>query len=165
MGALNSDIENLKKENIKGDFIHLHMIKTQELNNIPLNDYSREILGRYKKYPGNKCLPVISNQKMNEYLKRIGKLAKFKERINIVHYKGAERIETSYFKHQLLTTHIARKTFITNALKLGMQTEIIMSTTGHKSHKTFKRYYKIVDEHKLEAMKTLFSKKEAVVSN
>lgn len=158
-GLRYSDIYNLKKSNIKGEFISLNTIKTKEGNKIPLNDYAKTILAKYREMPGEKALPVISNQKMNEYLKELGKLAEFDEEITLVHFRGGERIETTLPKYQVLTTHIARKTFITTALKLKMQTEVIMSITGHKDHKTFKKYYKVVDEHKLVAMKEIFNRK------
>ena len=160
-GLRYSDIYNLKKSDVKGDFIFLNTIKTKEGNKIPLNSYSKNLLKKYKSMPGDKALPVTSNQKMNEHLKELGKLAGFKEKITLVHFRGGERIETTLPKYELLTTHVARKTFITTALKLKMQTEVIMSITGHKNHKTFKKYYKVVDEHKLTAMKEIFDSKDA----
>jgi integrase len=158
-GLRYSDIYNLKKSNVKGDFLTLNTIKTKEGNKIPLNDYASSILAKYKEMPGEKALPVISNQKMNDHLKELGKLAEFDDDITLVHFRGGKRIETTLPKYEVLTTHIARKTFITTALKLKMQTEVIMSITGHKDHKTFKKYYKVVDEHKLAAMKEIFNKR------
>jgi len=101
--------------------------------------------------------PRISNQKMNDYLKDLGKLLEFNEKVTIVSYRGSERIEESKFKHELLTTHIARKTFITNALDRGMPSEVIMDITGHGSHKVFKRYYKIIDAQRKREMEKAFN--------
>ena len=59
-------------------------------------------------------------------------------------------------KYEVLTSHIARKTFITNAMIRGMSTEVIMDITTHNSYKTFQRYFKIVDEYKKEQMEKVF---------
>ena len=68
-----SDVYNLKKNDIKEDYIEVVTQKTQNNLLIDLNDYSRSILEKYStiKIPGNRALPVISNQKMNDYLKEL----------------------------------------------------------------------------------------------
>lgn len=153
-GLRYSDIYNLKRSNIKNDCIEVTTIKTDEVIAVDLNNYSRSILEKYKDIPfeGDKCLPVISNQKANDYLKELGRLAELNMPETVVYCKGAQRIEKTYKKWELLTTHVARKTFITNALYLDIPAEVIMEWTGHKSHKTMKDYYKIVSEQKRREM-------------
>tara|TARA_R110002050_G_scaffold79810_4_gene170575 strand:+ start:31767 stop:32984 length:1218 start_codon:yes stop_codon:yes gene_type:complete len=141
-----SDIYNLKKSQITNDAINLRVMKTKESIQIPLNNYSKAILEKYKEIPGEKCLPVISNQKMNDYLKTIGEMAKLNSNVTRVRYQGIKRIEENLPKHKVLTTHIARKTFITNAFRLNIPVEVIMQISGHKDHKVFKRYNKIAQE-------------------
>ncbi|SMO72309.1 site-specific integrase [Solitalea koreensis] len=153
-----SDIYNLRRENIVNDTITLTTIKTKELTMIPLNDYSREILNRYVDYPMEKCLPVISNQKMNDYLKEVGKIAGIDKPITIIRFRGAQRLEKKCKKYEVLTSHVARKTFVTNAYRQGIPTEIIMSITGHKSPEILARYNHIAEEQKREAMKKAFTK-------
>ena len=77
---------------------------------IDLNNYSRAILGKYKDVPlpNNKALSVISNQKFNEYLKELGKFAELNDPETVVYYKGNERIEKTFQKWQLLSTHTGR---------------------------------------------------------
>jgi len=86
----------------------------------------------------------------------LGEKAKINEPVNIVHYCGTKRTDKTVPKYKVLTSHIARKTFITNAMIRGMSTEVIMDITTHSSYKTFKRYFKIVDEHKKEQMNKVF---------
>ncbi|MDZ7635119.1 MAG: hypothetical protein U5L72_12130 [Bacteroidales bacterium] len=82
--------------------------------------------------PKGRALPVITNQKMkNDYLKVIGKAAEFNELITLVYFKGASEFEESFPKHELLTTHCGRRTFVVNALTLGVPVEVIMKWTGH----------------------------------
>jgi hypothetical protein len=96
---------------------------------------------------------------MNDYLKEVGKIAGLDEQIQKVIYKGAQRIEETYKKYELLTTHVARKTFITLSLMEDVPTEVIMSITTHRTHQAFKRYYKIVDRHKKGRMDKVFTNK------
>jgi len=153
-GLRYSDVFNLKRSNIKGETIEFTSIKTDEFLIIDLNSYSQAILDKYKdfKMTDDKCLPVISNQKMNVYLKELGQFAKFNSLESVVYYKGAKRIEETYEKWQLMTTHMGRKTFVTNALFLNIPSEVIQQWTGHKDHKVFEKYYKIVDQQRRTEM-------------
>ncbi|MBI5219903.1 MAG: site-specific integrase [Bacteroidia bacterium] len=153
-GLRYSDVYNLKRSNIKKDVIEITTIKTSDALKIELNDYSRAILKKYKDYDfqDNKCLPVISNQKMNDYLKELGQLAKLNEKEPIITWQGANRIEKTFFKWELLTTHVGRKTFVSNALFFNIPAEVIMAWTGHKDHKTMENYYKIIGTQKQREM-------------
>ncbi len=147
-----SDVYNLKKSNIHNDFILFETIKTSSELGIPLNDLSKALLKKYENFPGDKVFPVISNQKMNGHLKTIGKMAGFNDRVTIVKYRGSERIEKTYHKWELLSTHVGRKTFITIAIQLNIPTEVIMAITGHQDHKMLERYYRITNPHKTAEM-------------
>jgi len=147
-----SDLYNLKKSNIQGDYIIFDTIKTGDTLAIPLNEFSKALLAKYKDFPGEKVFPVISNQKMNKRLKELGKLAGLEDSVNIVHYRGIERIEKTCEKWELISTHVGRRTFITNAIRLGIPSEVIQAITGHKDHKVMERYLKIENPHKAEEM-------------
>jgi len=153
-GLRYSDVYNLKKSDIKEEIIELTTIKTEDPLQIDLNDYSRAILAKYKDepFPGNKALPVISNQKFNVYLKELGQFCELNELETLVYFIGNERKEKTYQKWELLTTHVGRKTFISNALFLNIPAEVIMAWTGHKDHKVMEKYYRIVAPHKRREM-------------
>jgi len=153
-GLRYSDVANLKRSNIKGDSIEFTSIKTDESLIIDLNSYSQAILDKYKNFSASdgKCLPVISNQKMNEYLKKVGEIAGFDSAETVVYYKGAQRFEETFKKWELMTTHMGRKTFVTNALFLNIPSEVIQKWTGHKDHKVFEKYYKIIDQQRRKEM-------------
>ena len=89
---------------------------------------------------------------MNDYLKDLGEEAEFFSNVTIYRFKAGERIENTLKKFEVLTTHIMRKTFVTNALSLGMQTATIKEFTGHKSEKDFNRYLAGITEDKIKAM-------------
>jgi integrase len=153
-GLRYSDVYNLKRSDIKSDTIEITTIKTDDALIIDLNDYSRAILEKYKKiqFKNDKCLPVISNQKMNVYLKELGEFAGINQKETVIYYKGNERIEDTFFKYQLLSTHTGRKTFISNALFFNIPAEVIMAWTGHKDHKVMENYYKIIAPQKRREM-------------
>jgi site-specific recombinase XerD len=142
-----SDLSKLKPDNIKGDFIHLRTTKTKEILKIPLNEYAKEILDRCSnRGEENKFLPPLpSNQKTNDNLKTIAKDAGITEKITVIKYSGSQKIETEIPKFDLVTTHTARRTFVTLALEKGMRPEMVMKITGHKDYKTFKQYIKLTD--------------------
>jgi len=152
-----SDIINLKQENIHNDTIVVNTLKTGTKNIIPLNKYSRIIYEQYRSEDKYNLFQSISNQKMNDYLKELGELAQINAPVQIIRYSGVERIEKIVPKYEVLTSHVARKTFITNAMIKGMSTEVIMDITTHSSYKTFKRYFKIVDEQKRTQMNNAFN--------
>jgi len=154
-GQRYSDIANLKPEHIvEGIWINAP-IKSHNAKAlyIPLNNYASTLLKKYSELPTGKALPVISNQKMNDYLKDLGQLAELFNNVTIYRFSGGKRIEKTLQKYEVLTTHIMRKTFVTNALSLGMQTATIKEFTGHKSEKDFNRYLAVITEDKIKAMR------------
>ena len=139
-----SDVRNLKWSNVKADRIEIVTIKTDDSLVIPLNELSQGIIDKYAhlKDVSEYVLPVISNQRYNDYLKELGKLAGFDQPQSKVIYRGSERIETTTPKYEILTSHVARKTFVTIGLYLGIPAEMIRSFTGHKDPKVMERYLK-----------------------
>lgn len=149
-----SDVFRLTRSDIKDDCIERVTKKTTERVKIELNDFTREILDKYKDYhfEGDKALPVISLDKTNEYIKEAGKLAGFDEPVRRVYFVGSERHEVVMPKHKLLSSHIGRRTFIVNGLYLGIPAEVIMSWTGHADYDSMKPYVAIVKELKRSEM-------------
>lgn len=154
-GLRYSDARNLKWSDVKDDSIEFVTIKTDDPLKVDLNEFSKGILAKYEHNRGaiNYVLPVISNQKYNEYLKELGKLAGFDDEITTVHFRGAERIEKTVKKYDLMTTHIARKTFVTLSLAAGIPAEVVRSYTGHKDARVMDRYVMFTDPTKTSAMK------------
>lgn len=154
-GLRYSDVYNLKRSDIKNDHIEITTIKTGDSLIINLNKHSRTILEKYKNihFENDKALPVISNQKMNNYLKELGELAGIDDPIRDVYYKGNERMgEQPVPKYSLLGTHVGRRTFICRSLALGTPPQVIMKLTGHSDYKAMKPYIDIADSDKANAM-------------
>lgn len=146
-GLRYGDLAKLRRSNINGEFLILTSEKTEDSIRVPLTDPAKTILEKYKDSGDINPLPVISQQKYNEYLKVIGERAKLNEMVTQIHYKGREKVETTLPKWQLLTTHVGRKTFVTLAVYLEIPLETVCKITGHKSD-AIEAYYRILDNSK-----------------
>ncbi len=139
-----SDLEQLRPEHIRGNSLLIKTYKTRDTVVVPLRTEAKHIIDKYTAYAD--FLPVITNQKTNEYLKELCQLAGINQTITVSRYKGARRIEFTKPKYEFISTHCARRTFVTLSLEFGVRPELVMAVTGHKSYKTFKKYIKITDK-------------------
>ena len=149
-----SDMATLRRTDIEGDIIYITTQKTNDRLPINLNRYAKEILTKYEKhhFPENLALPVITNQKMNAYLKTLGKIAGFNKPITITCYRGGKRVEETFPKYELIGTHAGRRTFICFALSSGIPPQVVMKWTGHSDYKAMKPYIDIAEKTKENAM-------------
>ncbi|MGY6744930.1 MAG: site-specific integrase [Cecembia sp.] len=141
------DLKKLRRDQIfvgmdKEKWIATNRQKTESSVRIPLLPKAQRLVDKYKDHPkcetGGLVLPVLSNQKMNAYLKEIADLCGIKKE---------------------LTFHIARHTFATTVtLSNGVPIETVSKMLGHKSLKQTQHYAKIVDFKVSEDMKLLKSK-------
>ncbi|MFV9485063.1 tyrosine-type recombinase/integrase [Christiangramia sp. ASW11-125] len=153
-GLRYSDAYNLRRSNIKDNHIEIVTVKTSDSLNIELNKHSSAILEKYQDIPfkDDKALPVISNQKLNEYIKELGALAEIDTPVTLTHYSGNKRIDEVIPKHELLSTHVGRRSFICSALSIGIPVQVVMKWTGHSDYKAMKPYIDIADKTKKNAM-------------
>lgn len=146
-GLAYSDVKKLSKDDIvigiDGEkWIKTKRTKTNTKSNIPILPTPNAILEKYAKHPDmlstDKVLPVLSNQKMNAYLKEIADLCEIPKN---------------------LTFHLARHTFATTVtLTNGVPIESVSKMLGHKSLKTTQHYAKILDRKVSDDMKALKGK-------
>lgn len=143
-GARFSDITSLKfSRDIKENTWLLRVIKTHDIIYIPLLAQAKELITKYNKQDK---IPIISNQKTNEYLKEICKEAGIQKSIKTTKYNGGNASTASIPKWQLVSFHSGRRTFITLSLTKGIPAEIVMKISGHKNYNTFKKYIKFSDQ-------------------
>jgi integrase len=125
------DVAGLTQDNIRKSFDGnlWIMTKRQKTNtdvNVPLLDIPKIILKKYKgKLPNGKILPIISNQKLNAYLKEIADVCGIKKN---------------------LTFHLARHTFATTTtLSKGVPIETVSKMLGHTNIETTQIYARITN--------------------
>jgi site-specific recombinase XerD len=146
-GLAYADVKKLSQNNlvigIDGEkWINIKRTKTDTKSNIPILPTAEAIIEKYANHPevtnGNRLLPVLSNQKMNAYLKEISDLCGFTKN---------------------LTFHLARHTFATTVtLTNGVPIESVSKMLGHKSLKTTQHYAKILDRKVSDDMTALRNK-------
>jgi site-specific recombinase XerD len=141
------DVKGLKKDHIAigidGEkWIFKNRQKTDTKSKIPVLPIAQEIIQKYASHP--KCLneesilPILTNQKMNGYLKEIGDLCDISKEI---------------------TFHMARHTFATSVtLTNGVPIETVSKMLGHKNIQTTQHYAKILDKKVSEDMVILKEK-------
>ncbi|SMG49451.1 Site-specific recombinase XerD [Marivirga sericea] len=153
-----SDLRTLESSNILEGYIIKNIQKTKEVGSkIPLNRFAQEILDKYRDtihYP----LPTISEQKYNKYIKECCEKIEIDTPTTIVEYRGNQSFQKTVPKHKLITSHVARKTFVTNSLIFGMKELVVRSITGHKKESSFKKYVKIADNIKQTEMENTWDK-------
>lgn len=156
-----SDIINLKWGNVKDDRLEVTTIKTTDAIIIDLNDYSREILERYRtgdERGEDRVFKAKSSQKMNVRLKEIARMCGIDTPVSLVEMYGSERREITVPKYRLIATHTGRRTFIVNALSLGVPPNVVMKWTGHSDYKAMQPYIDIADDVRRRSM-SVFNKK------
>lgn len=152
-----SDMIKLKPHHIKGDYIIKTIEKTQEMDvRIPLSSLAKDVLKKYQD-TAHEPLPKISGQKFNDYIKECCKVTGIVTPVSRVRFFGSQRKETVHPKWQLITSHTARKTFVTNSLILGMKEMVIRNITGHKKEENFKKYVKIADNVKKQEIENAWN--------
>lgn len=139
-----SDLSQIKDENLidNNTKIKITTQKTDQLVIIPLHRYVKAIIAKYNGLPPS----LLSNQKMNEYLKELGKLAELNTEVVLTFTKGGRKVSEAFKKYELITVHTARRSFATNAYLNDVPSISIMKITGHKTEKAFLTYIKISQE-------------------
>ena len=138
-GLRYSDFTRIRPEHITEEdgqkFLSITTQKTGTLVDIPLFPQAELLLRKYDFHP-----PGISNVKMNEYLREVGQLAGLDDTFLIVRTVGGKRQETLHSKWEVLTSHVARRSFATNFFLLGIPAAMLMKITGHATERQFMAY-------------------------
>ncbi len=124
------DVSNLTEENIieldGREWIMTRRRKTKVATNIILLDIPKKIIEKYASVRKNgRLLPILSNQKMNAYLKEIADLC---------------------YIRKPLSFHMARHTFATMSLSKGVPIESVSKMLGHTNIKTTQIYARITNK-------------------
>ena len=148
------ELSLITKSNVTQNEILLKEDKdtNKTVRSIPLTSISRFLLSKY-----DYNLPLIANQKQNEYIKDVFKELEYTHKTQKVTTKGKENIKEDLFFYNRISTHTARRTFITMMKRQGKSDKLIASITGHTDMKTLNQYYQVDSEQKKEAMDQVFN--------
>lgn len=141
---------------IKDRTITTRQIKTNNIVTYPLDDLAISILEKY-----NYVLPKKGSQEVNREIKEICKMADITENCECCEIRNGEPFNYTVPKYMLVSTHTARRSFISNAIKEGMNVELISKISGHKSAAAFERYNRVSQS---DAAQEYLKKKASVSS-
>lgn len=119
-------------------FIKVSTQKTSDTVVVPLKRVVLKIIDKYNGFPKN-----LSNQKLNEYIKEVCKLAEINNKVLVRRYVKSKTIKEYKEKWEMVSSHTARRSFATNAFLSGLSPMKIMKITGHKQDSTFRKYVRI----------------------
>ncbi len=143
-----SDFTRIRKENVKDNYLRIITTKTGQEVIIPVSPLARTIFEKYEyEMPKAPC-----NQVFNRFLKEVGKKAGLFERVEITKtVAGIKKTEIKE-KWELLSSHVGRRSLVSNCILQGINTSSIMLISGHKSHRVFQNYVRVNQQQNAEVL-------------
>lgn len=137
-----SDYSRLIDLNVSNDIVSIWTRKMDKKVFIPKHWMLQEILKRRN----NKLPTAISDQKHNKRIKEIGMLAGITQEVLITRTAGDKRLDETYKKYELITTHTARRSGATNMYLAGIDIKFIQEILGHSKIETTLKYIRVNQE-------------------
>lgn len=123
------DLINFDPKDIKNNAWDFISVKVKKRVIVPFEGYiapAKDILERI-----GYSVPKISNQKFNEYIKTVGKLAGMDEIIKITRYSGKQKLVIEKRKYDFLSSHVGRRSMVTNLLSRNVPITLVQKLTAH----------------------------------
>ena len=136
-GLRYSDYSRITENHIHDGMIYIKTQKTKTDVCIPMDKYVKSILKKH----GGKMPTARSIQYFNREIKTVCQKAGLTERIFFEEVKNGKVKQVIKEKWQLISSHTARRSFITNMR--GYPSASVMKMTGHKTCSSFMRYDKL----------------------
>ncbi len=148
-GLRYSDISRLRLEDIVDGFIGINTKKTNASLIVPTHSIVKKIL---LKYPDG--LPQCpTNQVFNRYIKELGKQVPELNRDFEKKFTKANKVQRkTYKRYMLITSHTARRSFVTNEILKGTPASTVMFISGHTTEKIFSTYNKATQLQKAQLL-------------
>lgn len=150
-----SDIASLRWSDVQDGSIVVVTHKTAVPIRIELNRFSDSILSRCRsRSDGSEyIMPKTDLRNMNKTLKQICRSVGFDTLVTSFSYReGGKRVEQVRPKWEEISMHCGRRTFICNALALGISPTVVMQWTGHRNYASLKPYIAVSDSEKARQM-------------
>jgi site-specific recombinase XerD len=148
-GQRYSDIEKITRSCISTKGSHnVWLLSTQKTDDnliVPLNKRAMAILEKYQNL--DTTLPRFTNQYFNRELKEMAKTAKLTRIVKQVCFYNNIKQEQSMPLHDAISSHMARKSFISLSTQKGIPERFVRDVSGNKSERSFKRYLNLGDAH------------------
>lgn len=126
------------------EFIRLVPKKTETTSGVEVKIHLRpDLLMLLRQYDGFK-IPHFSNNDYNAYIREIGRLAGIDTATKLLKGRKGYKAGETVVKHQLMSSHVARATFICMVLNNGISEAVICKMAGIGSA-ALKHYADIMD--------------------
>lgn len=132
------DLINFDPKDIKNNAWDFISVKVKKRVIVPFEGYiapAKDILERI-----GYSVPKISNQKFNEYIKTVGKLAGMDEIIKITRYSGKQKLVIEKRKYDFLSSHVGRRSMVTNLLSRNVPITLVQKLIAHSDIRTLMKY-------------------------
>jgi hypothetical protein len=150
-GQRQSDWHKLKPSNmvnIKGkDYYRISNQKTKKIVHILAIDKLKNLV--------NMPSTDMSQQKFNVHVKTVCKIAEINQPFTRPVFQGNVMKEITLPKHEFVTSHIGRRSFVCNSIMLGVPHEFIKQVGGWRDDKSFRQYIQLSSTDGLEAFEVL----------
>lgn len=151
-GLRHCDVYDVNDAVIDDSLINITIRKTKTFNHqVPINNFLKELIERYKNTM-YEPIPKLKSQKLNNNLKRCCELLGWDKKIVLTRYRGAIVEKREFYKYELITSHVMRKTFISVSLELGIPERVVKTISNHKDERSFRRYVKLEGKYLVDEM-------------
>jgi len=136
-------------------------VKINQMTDRIFRKYSHHKNSHHYLFPRTNFGNPISNQKFNKHTKHLGEILGLKRPVRLPEFDLTGKIVESNDDivplHNVMVSHIGRRTFIREHIEKGTPIRTIMKMTGHRSQKVFDGYYNVLDKDIMKVNDDLFS--------
>jgi site-specific recombinase XerD len=136
-----SDLKLLGSKNMQGEFITIVNEKTDTKVVLPVHPYVRALINKYNGFP-----PKMNDQEINDEIKDVAEICGIDKTELYTVTEGGKRKDYYLKRYQMVSNHTARRSFITNLIKAGVEHTMIMKLAGIVKFETLARYIKLSAE-------------------
>jgi hypothetical protein len=140
-GQRYSDYSRFNRKHISNNMIKIRAKKTGQYSYIVLNKRLKKLLDKYDWF-----LPKISSQKFNKNIQEICKIAGFNDIVVRERFYGSKKVTQEIPRYKLISSHTARRTFITVSGLKNVPKQVIKQATGIKEDRTLSNYIQIDED-------------------
>ena len=134
-GQRYSDYSRFNRKHVSNNIIKIRAKKTAQFSYIPLNKRLKRILDKY-----DWILPKISPQKFNVHIHEICKIAGFNNIVVRERFYGNKKTTEETPRYKLISSHTARRTFITLSGLKNVPKQVVKQVTGIRDDRTLSNY-------------------------
>lgn len=139
-GQRHSDIYNITEASLKTDMLNFTTVKNKKVDHtVYLTEKARKLVEKYRDtiyFP----IPRIHSNKLNKRIQKCCEMLGFTEEIVLTRFSGSKRIDETFRKCDVITSHVGRKTFVTNGIMFDIPIPYLQLMTGHSDYKSFEKY-------------------------